>query len=78
MAKVDDNIMTSMHDNFSLNTTVIDEWQDPDSGSNHIHTIDVRIIKQTYSFRIGIIYDEYDLKLTLVQNFVCWYTTEGI
>ena len=64
------------------NTTVIDDWMDPDSDDSHIHTIRVKFIKgqerKASIIAIGIVHDKYYVDRGLFnQKNAYWINSSG-
>ena len=71
--QVTDNVITNIDSTYAacLNTSVIDEWMDPHSFNNngyYIHTMKVKIIKQTGFIIVGIVDQNHDLNDAIIAQ----------
>ena len=68
--KVEENTITNIQENAFfglLNTTVIDDWMDPNL--NHIHTIKIKMVKQSGFITMGIVEQGYDVETSVECKF---------
>ena len=79
--KVKDNTIINIGNgsNASMNTTVIHQCMDADLDldSRHIHTIKVKIIKQTELIGIGIVQKNYELDSAIFCNKMYFFSNQG-
>ena len=78
--QIEDNVITNidMSSDQHSNTTIIDDWMDPDSDIDHIHTIKVKILRRTDSILIGIVYRGYKLEDTIISSEGYCFSSDGL